>query len=250
MNDQPYLSVVISAYNEADNLHRGSLNVVIDYLKEQNFTWEVIIVNDGSSDNTSSLLHELANRHSELTIIDNPHMGKAAGIATGVFSAKGEIILFSDMDQATPITELDKFLPKLRSGYSIVIGSRSGRPNAPLFRKVLAYGNVIMRALILQLPIKDTQCGFKAFTAEAGKRIFQIMNKITPPRVISGPAVNPGFDVEMLYLGRKMGYKIVEVPVSWRHQESRRVSFVKDAIAGLTGLLLVRFRSLTHAYKI
>lgn len=246
----PFLSIVISAYNEEDNLHRGSLNVMVDFLKEKDFSWELIIVNDGSTDGTSKLLHQFALGKSDIRVIDNPHMGKAGGIITGTLAARGEIILFTDMDQATPIAELDKFLPKFKEGYQIVIGSRANREGAPLFRQILAYGQVLMRALILRLPFRDTQCGFKAFTHAAAHQIFTLMKKINPPLVITGPAVTPGFDVELLYLGRKFGYRIAEVPVSWRYQETRRVSFVKDMLAGLRGLFLVRLRSLTSAYKI
>ena len=247
---KPYLSVFISAYNEEDNLQRGSLTLVLDYLRRQKFTWEVIVVNDGSSDNTLNLLHQFAKSHSEIQIVDNPHMGKAAGIISGALKAAGKIILFTDMDQATPISELDKFLPKFKENYDIVIGSRADREGAPIFRQILAVGQVIMRALILRLPYKDTQCGFKAFSQASAQKIFTIMHKLNPPKVIEGPAVNPGFDVELLYLGRKLGFRIAEVPVSWRYQESRRVSFVKDALAGLQGLFLVRFRSLTNVYSL
>jgi len=246
----PHLSVILSAYNEADNLHQGSMNVMVDYLKEKDFSWELVIVNDGSTDETSKLLHQFALGKPEIRVIDNPHMGKAAGIISGALAARGEIILFTDMDQATPIVELDKFLPKFKEGYSIVIGSRANREGAPMFRQILAQGQVIMRALILRLPFRDTQCGFKAFTHEAAKKIFILMNKINPPVVIIGPAVTPGFDVELLYLGRKMGYRIAEIPVSWRYQESRRVRFFKDMVDGLRGLFLVRLRSLTNAYKL
>ncbi|MEK9200603.1 MAG: hypothetical protein AAB909_01380, partial [Patescibacteria group bacterium] len=150
----------------------------------------------------------------------------------------------------TPITEFDKFLPKFEEGADIVIGSRANREGAPLFRQVLATGMVVLRTLILSLPVKDSQCGFKAMTHAAAQKIFQIMQSLRPPKVIEGPAVDPGLDVEMIYLGRKLKYKISEVPVSWRHQESRRVSFIKDAKAGLLGLLVVRLRSLTNAYKL
>lgn len=246
---KPYLSVIITAYNESDNLMRGSLTLVADYLSRQKFTSEIILVNDGSSDDTLKLLFDFAKRHKYARVIDNPHMGKAAGIISGALVATGEIILFTDMDQATPIAEFDKLMPYLKT-HQIVIGSRSGRKGAPLFRQTLAYGMILLRTLILRLPFKDTQCGFKAFSREPAKKIFTIMHKLNPPEVVVGPAVNPGFDVELLYLGRKLGYKIAEVPVSWRYQESRRVSFVKDAISGFHGLLLVRWRSLTNAYHL
>lgn len=246
----PYLSVVISAYNEEDNLNRGVLDVLVAYLEKQPYPWEIVIVNDGSSDSTAQLVSDFVKYQKHTRFINNPHQGKAAGIISGVMAAEGEIILFTDMDQATPITEFDKFLPKFEEGFDIVIGSRANREGAPLFRQILAYGMVILRTIILNLPVRDSQCGFKAFTKGSAKNIFEIMNSIHPPVVIEGPAVDPGFDVEMIYLGRKLKYKIAEVPVSWRHQESRRVSFIKDAKAGLMGLLLVRIRSLTNAYKL
>lgn len=240
---KPYLSLIIPAYNEEDNLKRGSLDMVLDYLKKQKFSWEVIVVNDGSTDNTANLLKKFA-----VKVINNPHQGKAATVITGALVAKGEIIIFSDMDQATPITEMEKILSKFSQGYEIVIGSRIGRKGAPIFRQILAYGMVFLRTLILNLPYTDTQCGFKAFSALAAKKIFNIMLQIHPPKVINGPAVDPGFDVELLYLGRKLGFKIAEVPVIWHYQETRRVRFINDAVAGLTGLLLVRWRSLTNIY--
>ena len=246
---KPYLSVIISAFNEEENYNRGVLDEVLKYLSSQKFTWEIILVNDGSSDNTSELLHKFSSQRSQVQVIDNPHMGKALGIITGALKARGEIVMFTDMDQATPIDETGKMLDKINQGYDIVIGSRTGRKGAPLFRQILAVGNIILRTLILRLPFKDTQCGFKAFRGEAAHKIFTIMDKLRPRVVISGPAVDPGFDVELLYLGRKLGYKIVEVPVTWQYKESRRVRFVYDAISGLYGLLIVRWRSLAGSYK-
>jgi glycosyltransferase involved in cell wall biosynthesis len=248
MNKKPYLSVIIPAYNEQDNLERGALSVVINYLSQQKYTWELLLVNDGSSDSTLQILKEVASKNNSIRVINNQHMGKQATVITRALASVGEIILFSDMDQATPISEFEKFLPKFKAGFDIVIGSRSGRPNAPLFRQILAYGNVILRSLILRLPVKDSQCGFKAFTFASANKIFTIMNKVHPPVVVMGPSVDPGFDMEMLFLGRKLGYKISEVPVTWRHQESRRVSFIKDALAGIKGLLLIRLRSITNSY--
>lgn len=247
---KPYLSVVISAYNEEDNLHRGALNLLWDYLSDQPYRFELILVNDGSTDNTLGLLGKFAAEQANIRVIDSVHMGKAAGIIRGALASQGEVLLFTDMDQATPIAEFDNFLPKLKQGYDIVIGRRFGRPNAPLFRKILAYGMVFCRSIIVNIPVKDSQCGFKAFANGSAGRIFTIMNQVHPPVPVEGPAVDPGFDVEILYLGRKLGYRIAEVPVNWRHQESRRVSFVRDAIAGLVGLLTVRYRSLTNAYRL
>lgn len=241
---KPYLSVIIPAYNESENLSRGTLQDVLNYLGKQKYTWEVIVVNDGSSDNTLKLLSKFSN----IKVIDNSHQGKASTVLTGGLKATGEIILFTDMDQATPISEIEKFLDKLNTGSDIVIGSRSGRKGAPLFRQILAYGNVILRTIILRLPFRDTQCGFKALKADAAKKIFTLMRKLRPVVTVEGPAVDPGFDVELLYLGRKFGYKISEVMVDWHHQETKRVRFFYDMISGIKGLLLVRFRSITNKY--
>ncbi len=243
-----YLSIIISAYNESENISRGCLDQMWEYLHKQEYSWELIIVNDGSSDDTSDLLHRFSTGKPKIKIIDNSHQGKASGVLTGGLTAAGEIILFTDLDQATPISEVTKLLEKINDKYDIVIGSRSGRKGAPLFRQILAYGNIILRTIILGLPYLDTQCGFKAIKFSAAQKIFSTMRKLRPVVTIDGPAVDPGFDVELLYLGRKCGYKICEVPVIWHHQETRRVRFFYDMIAGIKGLLLVRYRSLTNAY--
>ena len=154
------------------------------------------------------------------------------------------------MDQATPIEEFDRLHHYLDQGYDLVIGSRSGRKGAPLYRQILAFGMIILRTLILRLPFRDTQCGFKIFKRPAAEQIFSILRQIHQPLVVKGGAGNPGFDLETLYLARKMGLKIVEIPVVWQYENSIRVRFVKDAVAGVTELLLVRWRSLTNAYKL
>ena len=240
---QTYLSIVIPAWNESANIKRGALDQVLKYLARQKFSWEVIVVNDGSSDDTLRLLEKYP-----VKVINNPHQGKAASVASGVSQSAGRIILFSDMDQATPISEFDKFIPKFKEGFDIVIGSRSGRKGAPIYRQILAYGMVILRTILLRLPYRDTQCGFKAFTKPTAQKLFVIFNKVHPVRPTTGGVTNPGFDVELLYLSRKLGFRTAEVTVNWEHQHGERVRFIKDAIAGTWELLLVRWRSLTNTY--
>src|SRR3989344_480987 len=169
----PHLSIVIPAYNEEPNIKRGVQEKVLEYLKKQSYSWEVLFVDDGSADKTASLLETFAKKDARVRVIKNPHQGKAATVMTGMLEAKGEIILFSDMDQATPLGEVEKFLPLFGEGYDIVIGSRSGRAGMPLLRKVMAYGFVVLRTLVLRLPFKDTQTGFKAFSRDAGQKIFK-----------------------------------------------------------------------------
>ncbi len=245
----PYLSVVIPAWNENENLSKKAMDKILGYLGSAKFSWELIVVNDGSDDDTVEALQKYAQKESRLQIINSPHMGKAQSVITGVEASSGQIILFSDMDQATPISELEKFLPYFRQDYDIVFGSRSGRKGAPVYRQILALGMVSLRMMVLRLPFKDTQCGFKAFRNQAAKKIFSIIQKIHQPQEVVGGAVNPGFDIEILYLGRKLGLKIAEVPVAWQYENSKRVRFIKDAIAGVKELLLVRWRALTGAYN-
>jgi dolichyl-phosphate beta-glucosyltransferase len=248
MITQTFLSIVIPAYNEEDNFQRGTLSAVVDYLSTQKYSWELILVNDGSSDNTSKLMHNFSKGRPSVKVIDNVHKGKAASIIAGATASRGKYIVFTDMDQATPISEISKLLDAFTLGFDIVIGSRSNRQGAPLYRKVLAYGMVVVRTIILRLPYRDTQCGFKGFTSASASELFGLISKVHPFHEVNGAAVNPGFDVELLYLGRKLGYKICEVPVIWHHQNTRRVRFIKDAVAGISELLLVRWRSITNLY--
>ena len=174
MND-PRLSVVIPAYNESANLKNGILDEVYNYLKAQKYTYEVLIVDDASKDETRELVEKFIKGKNGFKLIKNEHGGKAITVTTGMLEAKGEIVLFTDMDQATPIKELEKLLPKFEEGFDVVIGSRKSRAGAPLIRKLMGWGFATMRNIILGLPFKDTQCGFKAFKQSAVHEIFPDM---------------------------------------------------------------------------
>lgn len=237
---KPYLSVVIPAYNEERNIKRGAPNQVLSYLKRQKYEWEVVFVDDGSTDDTVDLLSKLVQKNEHIRLIRNPHQGKAATVTTGILAAKGEIVLFSDMDQATPIDQISKFLPFFEEGYDVVIGSRAGRRGAPIARKLMAWGFSFLRNVFLGLPFSDTQCGFKAFSQEAVKRIFPNLEIHGLGKSIRGSAVTAGFDIEVLFLAKKLGFKIAEVPVNWHYQKTGHVRIVKDSIDGLRGMLAVR----------
>jgi len=243
------LTVVIPAYNESDNLETGVLDEVYAFLKNQKYTWDVIIVDDGSTDDTLEKVRKFAKNHQGFSVLAEPHRGKAGTVIAGMLGATGEIVLFSDMDQATPLKEINKFLPKFDT-YDIVIGSRSGREGAPLTRKIMAYGFMMLRTIILRLPYQDTQCGFKAFRREAAQEIFKRMKVFTQRASIKGAAVNAGFDLEILYISRKLGYKVAEIPVEWHHKGTARVNPIKDSIEGLKGLMLVRLNAIRGLYKV
>lgn len=243
------LSVVIPAYNEEINLKRGVLNSVCDYLKEKPFDWEVLILDDGSKDKTISLVKDFIKHHKNFKLFEEPHRGKGGTIMAGIKNAKGDIVLTLDMDQSTPISEFDKFIEKFNKGYDIVIGGRSGRPGQPLIRKIMAYGLVTLRTVVLRLPLKDTQCGFKAYSKKAIEKIFSKI-QIYGGKVGEGGSVSAGFDLEVLFIARKQKLKIAEVPVEWyEYGERKEVNPIKDSYEGLRDLLKIRLNAIMGRYK-
>ena len=247
-----FLSVVIPAFNEEKNLKGDNLREVFEYLKTQKYSWEVLIVDDGSTDTTVTLAEKFADSHKSFRVIKQPHRGKGRTVISGMLEAKGEIVLFTDMDQATPIKELEKILPKFNQGFDIVIGSREGRKGANWIRILMAYGFMFLRTIILRLPFKDTQCGFKAFSRRVIEPIFERMRVFGKNQSISGSAVTAGFDLELLYIARKLGYKIAEVPVEWSEKGTRGdfgVNPIKDSWEGFRDLIKVRINAIKGVYK-
>ena len=242
------LSIIIPVYNEERNLGKGVLKAVGGYLKGVDYQWEVIIVDDGSSDNSIGLIEKFIKGKKDFRLIKNLHGGKAATVITGVLEAKGEIALFADLDQATPLNQVEKFFPKFEEGFDIVIGSRAGRAGAPLLRKIMATGWTIIRAVCLGLPFKDTQCGFKAFNRSSKEKIFPKIKNEWGVTHFKGGAVNAGFDVEVLFLAKKFEFKIAEVSVEWNYVDTERVQFIKDAAAALYDILRIRWNDLKGKY--
>lgn len=245
-----YLSVVIPAYNEHANLKRGVLGSVWDYLKGQKYSWEVLIVDDGSTDDTVKLAEMFTKKHKGFRVLKEPHRGKGGSVIAGMLAAKGDIILFTDMDQATPLDQLEKLLPTFKKNFDVAIGTRTGREGAPLVRKLMAYGFVFLRRVVLRLPFRDTQCGFKAFKKYAAKKIFEKMEVFNEKMESKGASVSAGFDLEMLYLARKLRMKVAEVPVEWHHQEGTKVNPIKDSWEGFRDLMKVRMNALMGKYQL
>lgn len=244
------LSVVIPAYNEETNIRLGALDKVLRYLERQDYKWEVLLVDDGSTDGTAKLLDAFAKGNPGVRVMHNPHQGKAATVIGGMLASNGEIVLFSDLDQATPMHELEKILPWFARGFDVVIGSRnSRREGAPLTRVVMARGFMILRSLILGLKgITDTQCGFKAFRKKAAHDIFGKLMLYGTNREVTGSMVSAGFDVETLFIATKLGYKIKEVSVEWHYVETRRVSTLKDSWQGFADILQIRRNAMQGKY--
>ncbi len=247
-----YLSVVIPSFNEMPNLRKGVLDRIEKFLKAQSYAYEVIIVDDGSTDGSTEFVEKFIKDADSFKLIKNPHLGKAGAVTAGMLAAQGEYALFTDMDQATPIEELSSLLPYFKKGYDIVIGSRkANRKGAPWTRLVMARGMMLTRTIIVGLRgISDTQCGFKLFTNAAAKDLFARVEKIHHGfKAIHGSSVSAGFDVELLYLAAKLGYKIKEVPVEWLYVETRRVSPIKGSIDGLIDLVRIKVNALSGKYK-
>ena len=247
----PSLSIVIPAYNEETNIRLGALDKVVRYLDKQKYTWEVIIVDDGSTDMTKRLLSEFTEVNNGFTVIYNSHQGKAATVITGLMAATGDIILFSDLDQATPLNQVEKLLPWFEQGFDVVIGSRSTeRKGAPLLRQIMATGFMFLRSNILGLHgIIDTQCGFKAFRKEVAHTIFKKLKLYgLHEHAVNGSRVTAGFDIEVLFLTKRLGYKIKEVPVEWHYVETRRVNPIRDSFQGLLDIICIRIGAMRGAY--
>lgn len=242
------LSVVIPSYNEERNLKNGVLGEVKDFLDKKSLDYEVIVVDDGSSDQSVELIKKYIINRKNFRLIQNSHGGKANTVMTGMLEAAGSIVLFTDMDQATPIDQIEKFMPKFEERFDIVIGSRQGRKGAPLIRKLSAWGFAVLRGLILGLPFKDTQCGFKAFSKESIDKIIPKIKSEWGVVHFKGGAVNAGFDVEVLYLAKKYGFKIAEIGVEWKYVDTERVQVVKDAMAAIYDMFRIRWNDLKGKY--
>ncbi len=247
-----HLSVVIPSYNEEMNVRKGALHKVYDFLSRQKYEYEVIVVDDGSSDQSRDIIKKFVAQHPTFRLIEAQHGGKANAVITGVRAAKAEYVLFTDMDQATPIEESDKLLATFSQGYDVVIGSRGTvREGAPLTRRIVALGMIFLRTLILGMNIVDTQTGFKAFRRTVGNDLFDYMQLYGHKQMrVKGAAVTAGFDVEMLFVAQKLGYKIAEIPVEWHHVETRRVNPIVDGLRALRDLITVRINSLRGVYNV
>ncbi|MDO8657199.1 MAG: glycosyltransferase [Candidatus Levybacteria bacterium] len=305
---EAFLSIIIPAYDEEENIKKGVLEEVFSYLKKQKYSWEVIIVNDGSTDKTAELtsaivknlfrkskIPVIARRDDEAIygrtgllrfarndakreretfqadsknyenfhILNTNHRGKGKAIIEGIKNSKGKIILFTDMDQSTPLNQLEKFLPEFENGYDVVIGSREKREGIPFIRKLTGIGFTFLRKLLLNLPYKDTQCGFKAFRKEAIEKILSKM-KIeiaSLPSVarndegflmtesVIGPSYGVDFDLEILYFANMLNLKVKEVAVEWRYKNNQSFNPVVHSWQAFKGIVTIKSNMLLGKYK-
>ncbi len=205
---KPYLSVVIPAYNEAKRLPLTLIDID-RHLSKAEFSYEIIVVDNNSTDATSEVARRFSHLINNLRLVEEKTPGKGVAVKKGMLEARGEIRIFTDADNSTSIDQFNKMIPYFKQNYGVVIGSRDIKgsqlvPPQPWYKRLAGnIGNLFIQTLVLP-GIWDTQCGFKAFTEEAAEKIFPLI-KIT----------RWGFDVEILSLAKKMGYRIKEIPVVW-----------------------------------
>jgi dolichyl-phosphate beta-glucosyltransferase len=262
--ENPFLTVIIPAYNEESRLPQ-SLQKILDWLHKQPFKAEVLVVDDGSEDATRSVVEEIISRQAQsprledenqvqVRLIANAHRGKAFAVRTGMLEGQGKYLLFTDADLSTPIEDFDRLLVWLEQGYDVAIGSREGqgarRFNEPYYRHLMGrVFNLLVRSITFSR-FQDTQCGFKAFTREVARDLFhkvRLYGENSPK--VKGAMVT-GFDVEVLFLARKLNYRVREVPVQWFHVSGSKVNPVKDSLRMIGDISKVRINDLRGLYKL
>jgi dolichyl-phosphate beta-glucosyltransferase len=236
-------SLILPAYNESERL-TSSLPKVLEYVRQRRLGAEILVVNDGSKDNTADVVRKFAAADPCIRLLENPgNRGKGYSVRNGMLHARGDVVLFSDTDLSSPISEADKLFDALAQGADVAIGSRwlqreLQTERQPLMRQV--YGRLYNFGLriVLGLDFKDTQCGFKAFTREAAHIIF-------PRQHIE----RWGFDPEILFLARKFKLKAVEVPVEWAHDHRSKISPLRDGLRMGSEVLQVRWNEMRGRYE-
>lgn len=237
------ISIIIPAYNEGARIG-ATLDKILAYLAQRGWgDAEIIVVNDGSYDNTVEIVRECAAKNPGVRLLENPgNRGKGYSVRSGMLHAEGETLLFSDADLSSPIEEASKLFAAIAAGSDIAIGSRwlqseLQTQKQPLYRQLLGRVFNLLLRIILGLRFKDTQCGFKAFTRRSAQVIF-------PQQQIE----RWGFDPELLFLARKFGFRVTEVPVAWAHREGTRINPLRDGIRMFGEILKIRWNALSGKY--
>jgi len=242
MPADPFLSVVIPCLNEETRLGL-TLQKLTDYFRQKDYRWQVVVVDDGSTDRTTEVPARFLSEDQRLVLKNDGNRGKGYSVRRGVLAATGQYVLISDADLSTPIYEWERFQPHLEEGYDLVIGSRS-LPDSNVVKRQAWYRqgmgrvfNRIIRFLVVDDFI-DTQCGFKAFRREVGVRLFETMR-----------IDHFCFDVELLFLAKKAGLKILELPVEWHNSEDSRVRIFQDSSKMLWDAFRIRANALLGRYR-
>ncbi|HLO15797.1 MAG TPA: dolichyl-phosphate beta-glucosyltransferase [Anaerolineales bacterium] len=236
----PFFSIVIPAHNEQNRLP-STLEQIFHFLKQQSFTSEVIVVENESSDNTFAIAEQFAKQHENLHVIRSKK-GKGAAVHRGMLAAKGAYRFMCDADLSMPVEEIVKFIPPKLQDFDIAIASREAtgavRYNEPSYRHLGGRGiNFLIQTLILP-GLNDTQCGFKCFRAEVAEDIFK-------RQTLQGWS----FDIELLYIARRHGYRIVEIPIHWYHFSDSKVSALRDSVRMIQDIFRIRANARRGLYN-
>jgi glycosyltransferase involved in cell wall biosynthesis len=238
----PQLSIVIPAYNESARIEQ-TLERVMSCVEKQGWDAEVLVVDDGSTDRTPQVIQRWMERYPRLHLIQNEgNRGKGYSVRNGLLQAVGEVVMFTDADLSAPMEEAELLMAAIADGADVAIGSRwmdktRQTIHQPLYRRFFGRCFNWVTRMVMGLPFKDTQCGFKAFKREAAQVIFRLQR-----------IERWGFDPEILFISRKLGYDIREVPVTWGHDERSRMSYLKDGMKMLEEMAAIRANSLAGRY--
>lgn len=237
--DKIFLSVIIPIFNESERI--SNLTNIYDYLGQQNYSWEVLLVNDGSSDDTLKKAKKLRRKYKFQLITYQQNMGKGFAIKSGMLASTGRFKLFLDIDLSTPLEEFEHFLNYLKR-YHVIIGTRKSnqsllKTRQPKTRENLGKIFTRLSQLLLNIKVSDFTCGFKCFSKEAADQIFakQTINRW-------------GFDSEILFIAHNLGYKIKEVPVTWENDSRTKVKFPQDIFRSFHELIKIRYNHFCHKY--
>jgi glycosyltransferase involved in cell wall biosynthesis len=235
-------SLIFPAFNEGRRL-AATLDKVLSYVSQQNWKAEIIVVDDGSSDGTAEIVRRYAEKDARVRLLQNPgNRGKGYSVRHGMLKAGGDVLLFSDADLSSPISEAVKLLAAIEGGADVAMGSRWVDPalqteRQPVLRQIFGRTYNLLLRLVLGLNYKDTQCGFKAFTRQAARQIF------------SAQRIDRwGFDAELLYLARIYGRRTAEVPVEWAHAGYSKINPVRDGLRMFGEMITIRWNGITGKY--
>ena len=238
---KPFLSVIVPAYNEERRIG-PTLEKLVGYLTSRPFQWEVLVVDNGSDDATATVVESWASEVPQVRLESLPTAGKGLAVRHGMLRAEGKLRFMCDADMSMPVEHLDDFLNRMGEGYDIVIGSRqtegARRFDEPLVRHLM--GRVFNRVvrLVAVGGFEDTQCGFKMFRGELADEIFPLQH-----------ATGFGFDVEVLFIAKRRGASILEMPIDWHHEPSSKISPVADSVRMVMDTVLTRWRGLIGVYR-
>ncbi|HEV2324373.1 MAG TPA: dolichyl-phosphate beta-glucosyltransferase [Terracidiphilus sp.] len=242
MTEYPKYSIVIPAYNERGRIP-ATLAEVVDCIRTRDWSAEVVVVNDGSTDGTADVVKEFVADAPEVRLLENPgNHGKGYSVRNGLLHSFGDVVMFTDADLSAPIEEAEGLFDAIANGADIAIGSRwlerkRQTIRQPLYRQFFGRCFNAVTRMVMGLPYADTQCGFKSFTRAAAQTVFQLQT-----------IERWGFDPEILFIALKRGFRIEEVPVSWAHDERTRLSYLKDGTRMLQDIAQVRWNALMGRY--